>query len=348
LAFARDAICHSEAEVATITKRGNSWSVQIRRKGYPSCARSFATKKAAAQWAIEQEAAILTGQASPAQTIPRNLTLRSIVEEYLEKVTPTKRSCETERYRLKQLLRDPIAETPLCNVTPAVIASYRDRRMRSVGAGTIRRELSLLNHMFDLARREWGMPIAVNPVADVGKPRLHNARVRRIRDEEWEVLRPALEQSRNEWLLPLVQFAIETAMRRGEILDLHWARIDWASSTAFIPHTKTDKPRTIPLTPAAIRILNALSRSDERVFPVSANAVKLAWVRAINRAGISNLRFHDLRHEAVSRFFELGLSLPEVALISGHRDPRMLFRYTHLEPARLADRLRQLTALEAQ
>lgn len=274
-----------------------------------------------------------------------SITLRSIVERYLENVTPTKRSSETERYRLLKLLRDPICETSLDKLLPAVIASYRDRRMLKVTAGTIRRELSLLNHMLDLARREWGIAIAINPVADVGKPRLSNARTRRVRgNDEWQRLRQALEQSRNSWLLPMVQFAIETAMRRGEILDLEWSRIDWATFTVLIPRTKTDRPRTIPLTPVAIRLLEGLPRTEERVFPVSANAVKLAWVRATKRAGITDLRFHDLRHEAVSRFFELGLSLPEVALISGHRDPRMLMRYTHLQPALLADKLSRLNS----
>jgi integrase len=324
--------------LATITKRGKHWFAQVRRKGHPARSKSFASKKAAARWATEQEAAILSG-AAPAEVLPRTLTLRSIVERYLERVTPTKRSCETERYRLQKMLRDPICETALCDLTPAIIASYRDRRSRKVGAGTIRRELSLLNHMLDLARREWGIAIGGNPVEDVGKPRLNNARVRRIRDEEWQALRDALEQSRNRWLASIVQFAVETGMRRGEILDLRWDRIDWAASTALIPHTKTDKPRTIPLTPAAIQLLKRLPRAEDTVFPISANALKLAWVRATKRASIADLRFHDLRHEAVSRFFEIGLSLPEVALISGHRDPRMLMRYTHLHAADLAAKL---------
>jgi integrase len=83
--------------------------------------------------------------------------------------------------------------------------------------------------------------------------------------------------------------------------------------------------RTIPLTPVALEILNKLPRDDERIFPISGNAIRLAWGRLKKRVGVVNLRFHDLRHEAISRFFEMGLFVPEVALISGHKDTIMLF-----------------------
>jgi len=106
--------------------------------------------------------------------------------------------------------------------------------------------------------------------------------------------------------------------------------------TIRILKTKNGHPRTIPLTPKAFEIRSSLERSDERVFPVTPNAVRLAWGRLRKRAGLENLRLHDLRHEAVSRFFEYGLTVPEVALISGHRDPRMLSGYTHLRPEKLA------------
>lgn len=285
---------------------------------------------------------ILAGKAPALSAVDRSTTLSAIVERYLRCVTPRKRSSETERYRLMKLLRDPICDTSLATLSAAIIADYRDRRMVEVGAGTIRRELSLLNHMLDLARREWGILLAANPVADVAKPRLNNARTRRLKADEWVALRRSLEKSRNPLMISFVRMAIETALRRGELLDLRWSRIDWQASTAHIPRTKTDRSRTIPLTPAALRLLESLSRGEDRVFPFSANSVKLAWVRATKRAGIVGLRFHDLRHEAVSSFFEMGLSMPEVALISGHRDPRMLFRYTHLEPANLARKLGRL------
>ena len=131
-------------------------------------------------------------------------------------------------------------------------------------------------------------------------------------------------------------------MRRGEILRAKWGDVNRAEGTLHIPITKNGHPRTIPLTPGAQKVLEGISgehKATDLVFPVSCEAIKLVWQRLVRRAGIANLRFHDLRHEAVSRFFEMGLSVPEVALISGHKDPRMLFRYTHLRAADLVAKL---------
>ena len=141
----------------------------------------------------------------------------------------------------------------------------------------------------------------------------------------------------------VILFALATGMRRGEILHAEWKHISWKESVLAIPITKNGHPRTIPLSRRALRILSDLSttrsESETLVFPISANAVRLSWQRLKQKAGLNDLRFHDMRHEAVSRFFEAGLSLPEVALISGHRDPKMLMRYTHLDPSKIALKL---------
>ncbi len=136
-------------------------------------------------------------------------------------------------------------------------------------------------------------------------------------------------------------------MRRGEIVSAQWADVDLENRTLHIPITKNGHARTIPLTPAAVIILNTLPRQSECIFPMSGNAVRLAWERLKRREGITDLRFHDLRHEAVSRFFEMGLTVPEVALISGHRDARMLFRYTHLRAEDVGKKLRDASRLGA-
>jgi integrase len=136
-----------------------------------------------------------------------------------------------------------------------------------------------------------------------------------------------------------VQLAIETAMRRSELLGLRWEDVDLERRLAYLGDTKNGRPRSVPLTVGAIVLLGSLPRTGPYVLPVSDCAVRQAWDRLVVRAGVIDLRFHDLRHEAVSRFFEFGLSLPEVALISGHRDPKMLFRYTHLHASDVANKL---------
>jgi len=140
----------------------------------------------------------------------------------------------------------------------------------------------------------------------------------------------------------MVEFGLETAMRQGEVLNACWSDVDFDKRTLHIPRAKNGHSRTIPLSPRAIAILHhrrADGLGQARLFPTTEDAVKMAWRRVMARVRLSNFRYHDLRHEAVSRFFEAGLSLAEVALISGHRDPRLLFRYTHLKPELIAQKL---------
>jgi integrase len=118
-------------------------------------------------------------------------------------------------------------------------------------------------------------------------------------------------------------------MRRGEILAVRKEDIDFAKRSLLVPEAKNGHARTIPLSKLGTELLKAHATGEGRLFPISANALRLAWERLRRRAGLEDLHFHDLRHEAISRLFERGLSVPEVALISGHRDLRMLLRYTH-------------------
>ena len=167
-------------------------------------------------------------------------------------------------------------------------------------------------------------------------PNPSKARDRRTSLEEVETL---IAGCQHRLLHPIILFAIETGMRRGEIVAMRWDDLDLDAGTLHIPITKNGNSRTIPLTMMALQVLESLPRTDERIFPISGNAIRLAWERLKKRVGVVDLRFHDLRHEAISRFFEMGLSVPKVALISGHKDPRMLFRYTHLRAEDVAKKL---------
>jgi len=124
---------------------------------------------------------------------------------------------------------------------------------------------------------------------------------RRLEDDEADCL--ALAAIRSVWYLrPLITLAIETGMRRSELLSIRWKDVDMTAPTIRIIKTKNGHPRIIPLTPKAVEILAPLEKKDERVFPVTPNALRLAWERLRKRAGPEDLRLHDLRHEAVSRF----------------------------------------------
>jgi integrase len=203
----------------------------------------------------------------------------------------------------------------------------------------VRRELAIVGHCLEVARKEWGFVLPSNPVQQVKLPRAGNPRERRAHPGELEKLLKACEFSRSGWLPAVIQLAVETGMRRSELLAMRWDDVDLQARTVLLRNTKNGLPRTVPLSPRALNVIKDTPRIGPTVFNISANALRLAWERLRRRAGVLELRFHDLRHEAVSRFFERGLNVPEVAMISGHRDPRMLFRYTHPKPEEVAAKL---------
>lgn len=330
--------------MAAIRKLKNGkFEVQIRRKGFVPVSRTFHKKTDAEQWARHMETKADRGDLPTPVKVLDGYKLSDILERYRDEITVKKRSADTETYLLNAFIRQPIAKLTLAQITASHFVTYRDKRLKLVKPGTVNRELSIIKHAFDVAERDWDIPIRQNPLVKVKKLKVNNARSRRLTDEEYQALMEAIETTRNDLIKPLVNFAIETGMRRGEILRLRWADIDYDSRTLFIPITKNGHSRTIPLTVNAVEILKELQHEDDtdkyRPFPLSDNAAKLAWQRLLRRSGIDDLHFHDFRHEAISRFFERGLSVPEVALISGHRDFRMLFRYTHLKAEDVAQKL---------
>ena len=183
--------------------------------------------------------------------------------------------------------------------------------------------------------------LSSNPVDRVKMPPSSPARNRRLEDGEFERLEEAEKQTKNPHIWPVIVFAIETGMRRGEILGLQWEHVDLDRRIAHLPLTKNGSSREVPLSTKAADVLEGQGQHNDTTspFPVTSNGFRLAWDRLRRRTGLSDLRFHDLRHEAISRFFELGLNIPEVAFISGHKDLRMLFRYTHLRAVDLVNRL---------
>ncbi|MBC2777129.1 tyrosine-type recombinase/integrase [Parasphingopyxis marina] len=330
--------------MATIRKRGDSWYVQIRRKGFTPRYKTFAKKSAALAWARSQEAMLdarypcLNGQSLS------KITLRDLLERYKNDVSSLKRSGASEQLRISKMQNAPLCDLALSAVTPAAIASYRDERLSEVKPGTVRRELTVLRHAFAVAAREWGIDTGTNPVSAIKRPEVRDQRTRRLREGELEKLREALHHTRNRHLGPVMEFALSTAMRRGEILSLLWADVDLSAGTAHIRHSKNGETRTVPLSKSAISILSTQPRTEDRIFPVSGEAIRSAWERLRTRANLNDFRFHDLRHEAISRLFEIGLNVPEVALISGHKDPKMLFRYTHPKPQNILLKMKRAGA----
>ena len=332
--------------MASIRKRRGKWQVQIRLQNTPALAKSFNFKKDAEEWAREMETRAQRGELGPDRKALDNISLGCLVKRYKQEVVPAKKGAEIERIVLDAFLRHPICQKKLSSVTSADFAQYRDERLQGITAKSLKRQLSPIHNMFEVARDEWGLPIRENPLDKVKLKAVDNRRERRLKDGELELILEAAKTRRNPYIIPIILFALETAMRRGEILALRWDDVDLKRLCVTIREAKNGYSRTIPLTPAACELTCALVQGNrregsdtEKVFPTTANAVRLLWQRITKAAGIQDLHFHDLRHEAISRFFELGLTVPEVASISGHRDARMLLRYAHAQTKVVQEKL---------
>jgi integrase len=199
-------------------------------------------------------------------------------------------------------------------LTTADFAAYRDRRLAEISSKSLSRQLSPVSNMFNLARKEWGIPLATNPLSDLRLPVIDNRRERRLRQGELDGLISAASRCRIKLILPTILFALETAMRRGKILAMHWNHVDLERRLVVIPEPKNGYSRHIPRTSEAVRLLLGLDAKTGKAFPIAANALRLSWSRLTRRAKIEDLNFHDLRHEAISRLFELGLTVPEVSV----------------------------------
>ena len=324
--------------MATYRKRNGKWQAIVRHKDIGTRARSFHTKQAAIKWAVGEERKLTEGVMGVLK--PSDATLGQLLQRYVAEVLPAKRGAATEGQRLQRLIRDPVSSLKASQLTSQAIAAFRDRRLLD-GRRTCHYDLILIRHCLKIAMNEWGLMLSSNPVDRVKMPPLSPARNRRLEDGEFEQLEEAAKQTKNPHIWPVIVFAIETGMRRGEILGLRWEHVDLDRRIAFLPLTKNGSSREVPLSTKAAQVLARQRQRNDTPspFPVTPNGFRLAWDRLRNRAGLSDLRFHDLRHEAISRFFELGLNIPEVAVISGHKDPRMLFRYTHLRAVDLVNRL---------
>ena len=323
--------------MATIRKRGDSYHVQIRKKGYPTVTKSFLLLADAQKWARSVERDIDKGVFQDT-AIAENSTLGDILDSYAKKILPSKKSRKTVLSQIR-VLKPLLGNYSLSKLSPALLSQFRDQRLESADAQTVRKDLSLLHRVVVTAVKDWGISLPLgNPVALVRLPSQPNGRDRRLETGEEEKLLKALKDTPT--VRTIVELALETAMRRGEIAAMQWEHVNLKARTLLIPDTKTGTPRTVPLSTKAIALLSNLPRNIKGVvFDVAPDSITQAFDRACTRAELEGLRFHDLRHEATSRLFEKGLNPMEVATITGHKDLRMLRRYTHLRAEDLARKL---------
>jgi integrase len=269
------------------------------------------------------------------------LTLGDLLQVYLEKHATLNRRGDQHGYLVRKWLLHPICNRRLSSLQGRDFAVLRDERLAVVGKKTVREDLVMFRRALELGRKEWGFSLPTNPIDDITIPSPGAGRDRRlVGDDEARLLEATTQQS-SPWLRPVIELALETAMRRGELIALEWAHVDLDRRVAHLPKTKNGTKRDVPLSARAVEILEALPRRlNGEVFPINADDLTHKFGDLCRKAGIEDLRFHDLRHEAISRLFErTTLNVMEIASISGHKTLQMLERYTHLRADNLAQKL---------
>ncbi len=353
--------------MATIVKTpSGTWKALIRKTGWPPVAKTFRTKRDAEDWSRRTEDEMVRGvyiQRAPAE----RMTVAAALKRYLKEVTPTKRpSTQVGEHKKAQTIINHLGKYSLAALSPDIIADFRDMRLagdedakgmrKPRSNNTVRLELALLGHLFTIAIKEWSIGLPANPVANIRRPAPGAGRNRRLTPDEQKRLLATADRHSNPMFGWIVRIAVETGMRLSEITTLRVDQVDLERRIVRLEHTKNSSPRTVPLTVSATATFR--DALDNPMRPGETSLIFFgepgrdgmrrpylfdkAWNDAKREVGLVDFRFHDLRHEAVSRFVEAGLSDQEVSAISGHKSMQMLKRYTHLRAEDLVGKLDKL------
>ncbi len=352
--------------MAAITERMGRFLARVRRDGFKSVAKTFTRRADATAWARRVEADMEAGRwVEAGDATP---TLGEAIDAYRVAVADRLKGGPTYAYWFDELKGADLAKKPVDGVTPFDIAKWRDEQASRLQPGTVARKMGLLSGLLTWCKNERGW-IACNPMCNVTKPRVSDARDRTLTEDELRYLQGAAATSRADWLGPVLVILLRSAMRRGELWGLQRGDVDFAGSVAHLADTKNGTARDVPLCPQALQALRTLAdgasaRGETALVPVTdPHAVSLAFRRTVARARVvyerdhakaetaadrsflADLRLHDLRHCAVSTWASTGaLSMVELMAISGHKTPRMLTRYAHLSASTVASKMAAIAA----
>ena len=323
--------------MATYRKRTKGWRVEIKVLGVRESA-TFPTKAEATAWAAQKETELrsLKGGVSLTHNVA------DVFDRYAKEVSVKKPGARWEKIRLTALSRMPLASVKLSDLTSREVAEWRDHRLTQVAPSTVNREMNLISHCFEIARREWRW-IAASPTKDVSRPKQPPPRDRLITPDEQERVCFALgyvEGGEVETIGHRVDlaflFAIETAMRASEICGLTHLNVN--GPVAHLPKTKNGTSRNVPLSKRALELISFLPKEGASVFNLTSRQLDSNFRKYRDRAAVENLTFHDTRHEAITRLASK-LEVLELARMVGHKDIKMLMIYYNETPEALADKL---------
>lgn len=329
--------------MASIIKVGDKWRAQVRRKDHPTQTRSFPTKILAERWARSVEMAIEEGRAGIKPPCP---TVAELVDRYTEEVGRAKPFGRNKASVLK-LIRAGLGNERADALTPERLVRYV-RQDRMVGGVTASIDLSYAKTLLKVSRALWGHPVRPGVIDEAREILRHMGLVdrsaerdRRPTEEELAGLRGWF--ARSKVLTPeILDFTLDSCFRPpSEITGLRWEDLNEVDRTIVIrdrkdPRRKVGNNQTVPLLGRCMEIIKRQPKAGPFIFPVNGKSWSSLFPRACRDLGIKDLRLYDLRHEAISRLMESGrFSIPEAMLITGHKDPKQLMRYTQLRAKNL-------------
>jgi len=340
--------------MATILKTAHGWQAQVARRVNGKAVRkaqTFKTKRDAQVWAREFEVGIASGTDS-------SDTMRQVFDRYALERSKGKKGERWEVIRLNRFAADlvsgkPLGEYIIGDVTTANLVAWRDMRLGKVQPASVSREMNLLKHVFVTATKEWGL-LRINPMEDVRRPARAKRRKRRVYQDEIDKLTEALDLDSEPWISEkqitgaMFLFAIETAMRSGEIRDI--ANRHVSGNVVHLPETKSDHARDVPLTTRALEILEAVRGNQtepaQHPFNIDADSRDSVFRAAAKRSKIENLHFHDTRHEAITRLAKRFTNILDLARVTGHKNLNELLTYYEASGDELAETLNASTSKE--
>ena len=320
--------------MAYLERRGKKWMAQIFHRGQ-RISKTFPTKSAAMGWAASIE---LSHEAEDRGELPEK-TFAEMCDRYSVEVAPTKDGCRWEQLRLAKIAREADFKHRLCHrITSDLIGQWRDARSLQVSPASVSRELELLHGVFERARKEWKW-VRTNPVKDVSKPKCPPPRRRGIKQGEINEILRALKWhgeviTKRDLIAVAFLLAIETGMRKGEILSLSPDRVDLKARVAHLPKTKNGDARDVPLSGCAVQLLELVACKLQ----ISSATLDTMFRRYRDKTTVKNLHFHDTRSEAISRLSRK-MDVLELAQMVGHRDLRSLLYYYKRSASEIARKL---------
>lgn len=346
--------CIDQYLMATIEERTNkdgksSYRVKIRLKGFPTQQATFERKTDARRWAQQTEAAIREGRHFKT-TESKRRTLSEMVERYIKEVIPLKPKNSKNTILHLKWWQEELGQYSLADISPALIAEKRDKLSSGITArnklrspSTVVRYMAALSHAFTIAVKEWGW-IDDSPMRRVTKPKEPRGRVRFLSEDERHRLLEECKKSESQYLYIAVVLAISTGARKMEILGLNWKDIDFNRKIITLHETKNGERRILVLEDLALELIIELSKvrhlNCDLVFPNHSLTkpidLRTPFENALKRAGISDFKWHDLRHSFASYLAMNNASLAEIAELLGHKTLQMVKRYTHLSDAHIS------------